>query len=132
MNGMTRWVWITASLAALFGLQGALCSLSCLEPVDRELASQQPMAEMPCHGTPEGSNPDPAQPVSEDGCSCGASVVARTAEAAAISQGHAAGMLPTFVVSLRLVPGPLPRHHGPAPERLPPPDTLLLNSTLIV
>ncbi len=129
---MKRRVWITASLAALFGLQGSLCALACLESASPELASQQPAAAMPCHGTPADPIPTPALPDSEAGCSCDASVVALNEEAGAIPTNVWAGDLLQAappVVALRAVSTSL---QPEAAEQLPAPDILLLKSTLLI
>jgi hypothetical protein len=132
MNGMKRWVWITASLAALFGLQGALCALACLEGPAVALASHPAGAQMPCHGGPSQPSPEPVQQESEPSCGCGASLVALSEAGEAIGGGLLAASLPARVVLVRMTAPVATNLHAPAPERLPPPDTLLLKSTLIV
>lgn len=137
MSGMKRCAWITASLVALFGLQAPLCAVACLEASHEigarsaELAGAAPMAEMPCHGaaTPE---PAPAQSDADPTCTCIAAVVSGAGDASAFAQGLPAALAPTRLLrSVSLGNRPL-EHPGRRVERLPPPDILLFNSTLLI
>ncbi len=130
---MKSWVWITASLAALFGLQGALCSMACAESPSSELAGPQAADPMPCHEAPaEDPSPAPAHPDSDAPCSCEASVVAVLEASEAVTANPAAGILPTRVVHVEALRGVSTDFHWRAPERLPPLDVLLLNTTLLI
>ncbi len=129
---MKRWVWITASLAALFGLQGPLCSVACAESPSSELAVPQAGDPMPCHGALADSSPAPAHRDSDSPCSCEASVVAVLEASEAVTANPAAGILPTRVVHVEALRGVSTDFHWRAPERLPPLDVLLLNTTLLI
>jgi len=129
---MKRWVWITASLAALFGLQGALCAVACPEGPSPEMARHQRAAAMPCHGAPAESTPAPAHPASDDPCGCEESVVALTAAGEMIPTHLAAGSLPPRVAPVVALCAVSTSLHSEAAERLPPQDILLLKSTLLV
>lgn len=136
MSGIKRCAWITASLAALFGLQAPLCAVACLE-ASCELEAGSPeraaaaMDGMPCHGaaTPE---PAPAQPDADRTCTCMAALVSVGGDATALAQGMTlAGALPGAFAVLSPRHRPLELLRRPA-ERLPPPDILLLHSTLLI
>ena len=139
---MKRWVWITASLAALFGLQGSLCAVACLAGPPSEALSHPPVAEMPCHGVAgsqaPGPAPDPASDPAKSGpgpdpsCGCEASIAALTEDGAAIATNLTAGIPSPRVSPVRVSQQLASEVHPNTAERLPPPDILLLNSTLIV
>ena len=124
---MKRWVWITASLAALFGLQGSLCAVACLAGPPSES-----IAELPCHGAAGSQTPGPAESEPEPSCDCGASTVALTEDGAAIATILTAGIPSPRVSPVRVFQQLASEVRPNAAERLPPPDILLLNSTLIV
>ena len=135
---MKRWVWITASLAALFGLQGSLCAVACLAGPPSEALSHPPVAEMPCHGAAGSQTPGPAsdpvksRPEPDPSCGCEASIAALTEDGAAIATILTAGIPSPRVSPVRVFQQLASEVRPNAAERLPPPDILLLNSTLIV
>lgn len=132
MSLMKQCVWITASLAALFGLQGSLCAVACLGSASAEVASRQAADELPCHAAATGSMPAPSQPDSDPGCDCEASVVALTEDAEATTTNLAAGSLPPRGVRMLALHGVSTGLHPDPAARLPAPDILLLKSTLII
>jgi hypothetical protein len=126
---MQRSVWITALVAALFGLQGPLCAVACGGSAAAEVASHASPGAMPCHEAPESSNPEPAQP--EQACDCGDSAV-RLNESVTAIPALVAGVLPARSVAFRGFAPVSIRVQPRAPERLPPPASVLLNPTLII
>lgn len=129
---MKRWVWIAASLAALFGAQGSVCAVACLEAPRAELARHAPAEAMPCHGAPAHSTPEPDVPASHDACGCDATALGVTEDGEAIATSFNMDVSPPSLVPLCAAPVTLARLSPQALERLPPPDTLLLKSTWLL
>lgn len=128
---MKRRTWLIATVTALFVLQVPLCALACFD-----MAGTGPTAtaDQPCH---EG-NPD-SSPASEsnshDDCGC------KLAPEALVSQLSESNTTTTSSVGIFLSAKQLteltnsPRGYTPRVKQgtdLPPPDILLLKSTLII
>lgn len=128
MNLLGRHIWRVASVAALAGLQAPLCALACLEGQVAEAAVAQ-RSEAPCH-EPDRA-PDGA-PTSDGGCGC------ETAREAFLPLSEASWSVPTLVSAatrgVRVPPDSPTRWRPAVPEAtdLPPPDILLLKSTLLI
>ena len=124
-----RYIWLIATVAALFVLQAPLCALACSESAE---ANPSTLAEKSCHE--EGSDSSPAgQSNSHEDCEC------NFAAGGLVSQ-PIASISPTSV-EIGISPSPLPEltYSNPGQELLvaqntdlPPPDILLLKSTLII
>ncbi len=121
---MRRHVWLVLGLAALFGLRAPLCEVACL------VTAAPPAAEQPaCHGsTPEA----PERPTSRHhACACDEMRAFFTK-----AEGEKpAGALDVVRVTLATTPVgcPVPpTPHAPCQHDLPPPDPLLLHSTLLL
>jgi hypothetical protein len=125
-----RRTWLIATVTALFVLQVPLCALACFE-----LAGTGPTAisEHPCH---EG-NPD-SSPASEsnshDNCGC---KLAPEAPVSQISESNTTTAPVGIFVSAKQLTELTnsARRHTPRVKQgadLPPPDILLLKSTLII
>ena len=132
---MNRRALLIVSLAALFGLGAPLCLVACLEggPAAPVAASAHDTEQSPpCHG---GAPASPAEaPGSEHECDCASFPVLLTKGESTSFNGalHVAAPAP-LLVAFRV-----PSSESSAPrlwERqrdLPPPDVLLLKSTLLV
>ena len=128
MNLLARHIWRVASVAALVGLQAPLCALACLEgqPAEPTLAQH---SQAPCHE--QDRVPDDT-PSSDDGCGC------EIAREAFLPASEASWSVLTLVFAVPhgvLVPPDAEARWKPAvPEAsdLPPPDILLLKSTLLI
>jgi hypothetical protein len=133
---MRRYSLPIAILTAFFVLEAPLCALACLPTVSSETAMPAgEHADMPCHDSAPSAAPDGPARQSDD-CDCGdafevvmpstdVSVADRVASSlAAVPSG------PTFAFAL-----PRNGHRGTIPLEetdLPPPDILLLKSTLLI
>ena len=124
---------LIAAVAALFVLQAPLCVLACLPS-----SSAIPMADMassdssPCHEEPAGS---PAEPPSSGHDDCGCS--GETFEAVLASPDKSFTGAPVVAVAPATLS--LAAHSRgnrpllqPGETDLPPPDILLLKSTLLI
>ena len=124
MLEMGRQAWLTVSALALFGLSGPLCALACLADT-QVLAPAAQSSEMPCH---EQGPPEPGD--SERDCDCvSASAPALLAFEAPVRMGCLVVPLPSLRAAARTH---APEPSVPRAERIPPPDILLLKSTLLV
>lgn len=129
MSRIKRHIWSVASVVALAGLQGPLCALACLE-VQAPEAEVAHHAAPPCHETEPAA--DAAPPVSHDDCGCEISpedLVALSESPRNAESTHLASGRP-----LRRALDLHARWRPPVPEAtdLPPPDILLLKSTLLI
>jgi hypothetical protein len=131
MTTVARRIWLIATVTALFGLQAPLCALACLEsPVDSApVASQH--EEHPCHDESSDSS-EPGAPAHE-GCGCEIAY-----DALIPGQTDATSSISSFVFVVESTPSeplaaePYLAHWVPTATDLPPPDILLLKSTLII
>jgi len=120
---------LTTMVAALYVLPAPLCAAACIEsPQPAAVAGH---AEPPCHEEAPSSAP-PGAPGSHDDCGCQSpdeTLTSRTAERT-LDPAKALGCVAAVrVMTLRLasLPSGIP-HQGD----LPPPDLLLLKSTLLL
>jgi len=132
---MKRNTWIIVSLAALFGLRAPLCVFACMDAASTAYVTpmEQHQGETaPCHG-PGSTYPQSPAPIDHE-CDCDRTQVV-------LSKGdpkNASGALevpsPPLAVVWAAAPGYqsssawLWRRH----QSLPPPDILLLKSTLLL
>ena len=135
---MTYRALLLAALVGLLGSQAPLCVLACTadatQSVEREMAHDL-ARQMPCH---EGETPSTRAADANDSSAhvdCGCSVASRVFVAAtnAPGQATAAAFLPPRGIGHQLA-APLgvqpPRIDGA--RHIPPPDILLLKSTLLI
>jgi hypothetical protein len=131
MATVTRRVWLIATVTALFGLQAPLCALACIEnSVDSApIATQHD--DRPCHQESSDSS-EPGAPAHED-CGCELAYEALPPNQTDATSS-ALGLM--FVAPSALSQPPAAylhlSHWLPAATNLPPPDILLLKSTLIL
>jgi len=121
-----------ALLAALFGVQAPVCTLFCAEGSGAAHAAE-PETPPPCHGARAPADPaDPADSHTDcEGCDEGVqAVVLSEAQVAAPSPVVALVSLPLGFESAfnRRRPTPSPK----TPSQLPPPDIILLKSSLLL
>jgi len=124
---------LIATLAALFVLQAPLCVLACLSGAVPAESSTATPGDSPCHEQAPSSNPsDPAD--SHDDCGCEDSYTAVLAGADRTFWNiQSAPVLPPH--SLEAPLGALASRTKPVQPietDLPPPDILLLKSTLLI
>ncbi len=132
---MKRHALITIAFAALFGFRAPLCVFACLESGQAaEVAvAEVPAGEQaPCHGT----TPEPSK-VPESGdhdCTCDRTQLVVSKSDVEKGYGPNVSLAPPLLIASFVVPdvdrnpsGTWSRH-----EHLPPPDILLLNSTLLL
>ncbi len=126
---MIRRKKLIAVVAALFALQAPLCVFACLPSSSPSAMHDMAHDEPPCHDSA------PADPVdSHDECGCEDSY---TALPKTLESGTSTGV---DLVALPVAPAENPRDSSvPKPPSvrlneadLPPPDILLLNSTLLI
>ncbi len=130
---MRRHAWLIVAFAALFGLRAPLCAYACLESgPPQELATAAEPEHSPCHG---GSTDTPTAPESSDHeCDCDRiQLIVQQGDAKKAFESYEIPMPPLAVASLSLpdvsqAPTALWRRH----DALPPPDILLLHSTLLL
>ena len=144
-----RPIWLIATALALFGLQVPLCALACMQGSDAESTASQ-RVEPPCHGLKSGSKsvesqghqPSPAEssgnasptkaPCSQEECGCDFAYEALLPGIDSISNQGSLALI------LGSTPGrpndsSMPRFCAvPTSTDLPPPDILLLKSTLLI
>jgi hypothetical protein len=127
---MRRPSWFIAIMAALFVLQAPLCALACFENAD---ADPSTVTERSCHDEPSDSSPSGE---SNSHADCGCNFVSQ----ALVSQPTVFNPTPPpvdLVVSSALRSELIYSSGGREPHiaqeaDLPPPDILLLKSTLII
>jgi hypothetical protein len=126
---MQRRIWLMATVAALFGLQAPLCAIACLTSAGAESTAVH-LAEPPCHEQVAQSSPPAAPPPHDDGCCEFAAEMVLPASAATSSVAALAVVPPLasqqLHASVRRAPA------IPTVGDLPPPDILLLKSTLLI
>ena len=128
MTVVRRHIWLMATVAALFGLQASLCALACLDDPQPESTTAH-HAEEPCHE--HGSSSPVDRSSHEDrGCEFGYEALVPSPPVSVSAPVLA------FVPS---TPRWQPTHSSvrwapPVPKDadLPPPDILLLKSTLLI
>lgn len=127
---MIRSAWLILSVAALFGLQGPLCALACVEQAATPTAMAAEHA--PCHGDQPTPPADPGSTDHECKCdhfqlvlsNADAHKVVDLVKAPALELAIATIHTPTYAPSVTA----LSERH----RRLPPPDILLLKSSLLI
>lgn len=125
---MKRRTWLIATVVALFGLQAPICALACLQgPAAAQVAASSEMP--PCHDRGSESSPGEA-PVSDDDC-CAFADEAAVFDASTPVEIASVAVTPRNTlwqpVSRAAVAQTVSRSAS-----LPPPDILLLKSTLII
>jgi hypothetical protein len=125
-----RSIWLIATVVTLFGLQVPLCVLACMQGSDAESIAAHP-AEPPCHEQSSDSSPSEA-PSTQQECGCEYAYEALLPSVDSIANHGSSLFL------LQGTPGqPLDSRvrwacGGPTSTDLPPPDILLLKSTLLI
>ena len=132
---MNRHAWVILALAAFFGLRTPLCLVACMEagaPAPVASLAHDSGEGAPCHGSGTSAPESPAPRDHE--CDCDrfrAHLTKDTIHQPCLSPGVS---VPPLAAAESSAPGtatPSPRlwrRHRP----LPPPDILLLNSTLLI
>lgn len=130
-----RRVLLLGTVAALLGLQAPLCIVACLDSPNRVIAAT-PADVPPCHASsgetprPAGS-PEPAAPDSHVDCDCETSYVALAELQGDPKTGDALAYT-ALRVAERALDSPVLPAIFPREADLPPPDILLLTTTLII
>ena len=132
---MKRRAVLVLSFAALFGLTGPLCVFACIEGSSGEpvAASPQHSGEAPpCHGSAPVSSPE--APAGDHECGCDdLRVVLTKAESSKATGSLAVVVQAPLQFSFPVRPAvPAPARHWKRQAGLPPPDVLLLKSTLLI
>jgi hypothetical protein len=130
-----RPIWLIATGLALFGLQVPLCALACMQGSDAESVTAQ-QAELPCHAQnshEQSRDASPSKaPCSEEDCGCDFAYEALLPIADGFSSHGSLVLVPlgtpgqVFDSSVRRASA------VPTSSDLPPPDILLLKSTLLI
>lgn len=128
---LRRRIWLAGIAAAVFVLQGPLCAFACVEnpEVESGVADHQ---QHPCHEEAPSSSPADA-PRSHEGCGCELVTAVPLPNLELSQSAPALAFVPPSTSSegfARVVV----QWARSAPERtdLPPPDILLLKSTLLI
>jgi hypothetical protein len=132
---VNRHALLVVSFAALFGLRAPLCVFACVQEVpSAPVASSAPdsAAPPPCHGSADDAVPE--APATGHECDCASFQIVLTQAASSKFGVSLAAVVP--VPRLAWLPLPAaPLALSPAwtkPQDLPPPNVLLLKSTLLV
>ena len=132
---MKRHAWLIVAFAALFGLRAPICAWACLaadSPAPLAAAEHPAQSQSPCHGTPPAAPAD--VPASDHQCECDSFQLVLTkgdATKALHSLEVSAPPLAVLSSSVLLAVEPSPRLWK-RDRSLPPPNILLLNSTLLI
>ena len=121
---MRRHAWLTVSAIALFGLPGPLCALACLEAAQIPAVAAH-SSEMPCHE--EGGSKQPSDAEQDCDCESAAAPVLLAFDAPA-QLGDVVLRIPSF----RSARTAALLRFAPRTQPVPPPDILLLKSTLLL
>ena len=127
---LRRRVWLIATVAALFGLQAPLCALACLDNPFDLLPVASESGDHPCHQ--ESPDPEPASGDSHGDCCQLAYQAIFPGSVDTASAGLSLAEAPPSTVRLL---GQADCHLAsvvPEFTDLPPPDILLLKSTLLI
>jgi hypothetical protein len=126
---MKRRIWLIATVAALFGLQVPLCALACLTSPSSESVAADNSGLPPCHKHSPDSTPAEA-PNSDTNC-CNFAFDAIVVDAGSILNiaFHAEF---SRTQAWQLAPSTSLAYAVSTSADLPPPDILLLKSTLII
>lgn len=125
---MKRHIWLIATVTALFVLQAPLCAFACTESAEAQMSTP---TDRPCHGENSDSSPAGESNTHED-CACAfapETLVSQPID----SNTTMVGIFVYPALRLEMMDGgngqePLAARNGD----LPPPDILLLKSTLII
>lgn len=130
-----RRTWLIATLTALFVLQTPLCALACLpSPAPAESPAEAHHASPPCHEqTPTTAPTEPDDAHNDCGCEDVDRAVLASAADQTFSQVQSTPVLPARELRLSLIAA-FNRMAGLQlnEANLPPPDILLLKSTLLI
>ena len=128
---LRRSIWRIATVAALFALQGPWCDLACLAGSGVSLATDHD-SEPSCHQEAPASPPAQA-PAPHEGCGC--ELAGPEVPLPASSTAWGSLSLAVMTTGGLASPTPLPRvrvSSVPVAGDLPPPDILLLKSSLLI
>lgn len=130
MNGfiVRHRTWIRATLAAFFGLHAPLCAVACVAMADAAPTAAH-RSEPSCHEEPASAPTEAPAEASGSCCDFADQATAPTADGSLAAS--AVGLVArTPIWQASIAGGPFAR--VAAENDLPPPDILLLKSTLIV
>lgn len=130
---MKRHALITIAFAALFWARAPLCAYACMETgfAGEVAVAEVPSSEhTPCHGTA------PAQPESPESGdrNCDCDQIQRVVSKDDVKKAYdpEVSLAPPLAVALLILPDAGRVPPGFWRQHLPPPDVLLLNSTLLL
>jgi len=128
-----RRIWLVVAVAALFSLQAPLCALACLTGGDAQTTVAAGHDDAPCH-EPAPTSPAPEPESSRDDCGCEDAYAALTPapDAQPSSLAPPAALPPSASAEQLAARVGWPAASVLAATDLPPPDILLLNSTLLL
>ena len=125
--------WLIAAATALFVLQASLCALACLPAETPDSQPSQAHHDSPCHEqAPASDSSEPSTP--HDDCGCESSYTAVLASPDQTSSSvHNLVVLPPHLLTAphEAVTGKTSKLR-PSETDLPPPNILLLKSTLLI
>lgn len=129
-NYMKRHIWLIATVAALFVLQAPFCAFACFESADTEPST---VAERSCHEERADSSPAGESNSHED-CGCDFDTQALVSQPIDSNTTTPVGIFVPPALRLELTSS---SSRGQKPlvaqnADLPPPDILLLKSTLLI
>jgi hypothetical protein len=129
---MSRRALIVFSLVALFGLRAPLCLLACLEigASGAVVASAPAEPGPPCHGNDPATSEE--EPVDGHECGCDEFQLVLTKLDSSKSGGLEAEAPTPLRVAFLVPPFEIPTAPLRSRQALPPPDILLLKSTLLL
>ena len=123
-------IWLMATVAAIFALQAPLCALACLDSsVAAGAAAQE--AEHPCHEQSRGSTPADT-PTSHEGSGCDLGCEALLVGSDTPSNLPTLAVVTPTASAEAFYSGLISAPAVPKEADLPPPDILLLKSTLLI
>jgi len=128
---MKRHIWLVATTVALFGLQAPLCALACITGAQQSAPQVAENAEQPCHG----ESPDPGSeqsPASREDCSCELSTMTLVPASGVATSAPALALLPLYAFALPVHSRVRMTAPVSGSADLPPPDIMLLKSTLLI
>ena len=131
---MRRRNWLIATATALFVLQAPLCALACLPVTGSQDTASAEHGDGPCHEqAPDSTSDEPTNSHEDCGCEAAYTALVKSPDQSPLNAtSYSAALLTTRIE------GPLRAGaHWVAPaqqkeEDLPPPDVLLLKTTLLI
>lgn len=123
-----------AAFTALFVLQAPLCALACLPSQPSAAAIEEANhGASPCHEQAPSSTPsEPSNSHDDCGCADSYTAVLASAEQAPANLPSLTALAPNFLTQELHTSFGWAAHAQPRDASLPPPDILLLKSTLLI